>query len=149
MPRQNEEEFLFWALRGHRQAVAFCQGIFRISQVWDDLIDRDRAVSDAQVNEAFWTALVSIPQNPFYAAHMIHLTPLLSQYIVDWMDATRLEGEGEHEESIAFVLRDSVGSIIIQCAYLVGGFEWMNQVSQAVREHIFEETLEQYREGLK
>lgn len=147
MPRANEEQFLFKVLCGRKDAVRFCQLLFRVSQVWDDLVDGDRQVAAEDINRAFWMLLVELPVNSFYNDHFSHLQPLLSQYICDWLDANELEKRGDdHGKNIAFVLRDGIGAIIIQCAYLLGGYDYMRKVSEEVRRHIFEEGLEKYKQ---
>jgi len=148
MPRDNENEFLRWALRDNEAAVEMCRSIFRISQVWDDLVDKDREVPGEEVSAAFWEALVNLPANPFYRQFEQHLRPLLIQYMTDFEDSARLETEDDHGRNISFVLRDSVGSIVSQCAFLVGGREWLRMVSPEVRRHIHEDPLEEYKKGV-
>ena len=149
MARKNEGEFLNYVLMGHAQAIEFCNAVFKISQTWDDLVDRDEPVSDEAIDAAFWMALITIPSNPFYQRHMLDLTPLLRQYIMDWQDANVLERGTEDERNIAFVLRDAVGSMVIQCAYLIGGYDWKQKISVKVRQHVFDETLDKYKHGLE
>jgi hypothetical protein len=150
MPRANEAEFLNKVLMGRADAVEFCRALFRVSQVWDDLIDKDRGVDAEDINRAFWTLIVDLPANPFYRANFGHLHPVLRQYIIDWLDATALEREeGAHGKNLAFVLRDSIGAVVTQCAWILGGYEYMRQVSCDVRRHIHEDSLEEYINQLR
>lgn len=149
MPRNNEAQFLHKALLGRRDAVEFCQLVFRISQIWDDLVDGDRGVAPDDISRAFWMALVDIPANSFYRQHFAYIHPLLAGYITDWLDANKLQTvDGDHGQNIAFVLRDSVGAIVSQCAYLIGGYEYLRKISPEIRRHIFEETLSDYKQRL-
>jgi hypothetical protein len=147
MPRTNEEDFLFETIRD-AEAVRFVQAVFQVSQVLDDLYDRDRPVEKDQVQRVFWTMMVEIPHNRFYQMHIQTLTPVLQTMMLDWMDSCELERQGDHEKNIAFALRDSVGALISHCAYLINGYDWMVKVSPAVRRHIFEESLEDYKGAL-
>jgi hypothetical protein len=136
-------------MQGNMDAVKFCDDLFALTQTWDDLVDGDREVSPDAVNRAFWRALVELPQNPFYVRHMHDLRPLLRGFFNDWFDANTLEKGDVHERTLSFVLRDTVGGVASQCAYLVGGYDWMRRVSPDIRRMIHDEGLEDYLRGLK
>lgn len=149
MPRSNEREFLQQVLQGQTAPILFCETLFRISQTLDDLIDKDRLVSDEKVYDAFWQALIELPANPFYRTHEPYLRPLMAAALQDWRDSVKLERRGDyHGRTLAFVLRDQLTSLVVQCAYLVGGMAWMQQVSEAVRMHFHEDSLQGYIDDL-
>lgn len=149
MPRQDEAVFLRSVLQNNESAAAFCESLFRISQTLDDLIDKDNPVTDATLIRTFWEALIELPANPFYRQHEPYLRPLMASALQDWRDSACLERtDNHHFRSIAFVLRDQLATVLIQCAYLVGGYDWMNQVSVPVRQHIHEDTLGDYMASL-
>lgn len=148
MTGKEEHDFLVEILQGNMAAVAFCENLFRISQIWDDLVDGDKEVSADVTNEAFWRALITVNENPFYFKHAQELQPLIRAAIVDWMDANALEKDGEHWQDVAFVLRDSISAIVIHCAYIIGGFPLMRQASLVVRKRIYDETLADYKAKL-
>ena len=150
MPRSNESEFLTAVLQGNGAAIEFCRTLFRISQALDDLIDRDTPISDARIYQAFWEALIELPANPFYRHHEMTLRPLMASALQDWWDATRLEqADNVHGRTLAFVLRDMLTGVVVRCAGLVGGFEWMQEKSVAIRLHFHEDTFGQYLEDLE
>jgi len=150
MPRQDEHAFLCRVLPNAPAAVAFCETLFRISQTLDDLVDRDRSVSDDAIMSAFWQALIELPANPFYRQHEPYLRPLMASALQDWRDSVALERAGDtHGRTLAFVLRDQLTGLVVQCAYLLGGATWMTQVSTAIRQHFHEDTLEQYLNDLE
>ena len=63
----------------------------------------------------------------------------------DWRDSVILErSESEHFKTIAFVLRDQLTSVVVQCAYLIGGESWMESVGPKIRAHFHEDTLSDY-----
>lgn len=145
MPRPNERAFLQQALQDCAPAIAFCETLFRISQTLDDLVDRDRPVSDDALYAAFWQALVELPANPFYRQNELYLRPLMAAALQDWRDSVILERSGDrHGQTLAFVLRDQLTSVVVQCAYLIGGPGWMQQVSVDIRRHFHEDSLESY-----
>lgn len=149
--RQEQARRLLALLGGDaqgQQALALCDALFGISQVWDDLVDADRAVSPEAVSQAFWLALVEIPANPFWQRHQAELRPLLAAAIAAWQDANELERGPEHERTLAFVLRDMLTSVACHCAYLLGGYPWQRRVSPDVRRLLHDEPLSDYLEGL-
>jgi len=148
MARKNETEFLLETLRGNEEAVRLCQLFFRVSQVIDDLIDRDKPVSPEAITGSYWMALVEIPSNGFYLRHFNSLQPIVRQVFIDWMDSSALERQDDHGRNLAFVLRDSPAALVTQCAYLIGGYEWMRKVSTEIRKHIHEDTLDGYKAEL-
>ncbi|MBT3473241.1 MAG: hypothetical protein HOD58_17130 [Gammaproteobacteria bacterium] len=148
MPSENEKNLLFAVIRDW-DAVRFAQMIFRASQVLDDLYDQDHEVPKEKIVKTFWEVLVEIPSNPFYLRNIATLTPLLQGMMLDWIDSCTLERSGsEHEQNVAFVLRDSVSALAIHCAYLVNGYDWMVDVSPDIRRLIFNESVEEYRKEL-
>lgn len=150
MPRQDEQQFLAYVLQGQPQAIAFCHRLYATTQVIDDLIDKDRDVSDEELFRAFWDCLFELPINPFYRQHEIYLRPILATGFQDWWDSVKLERAGDnHARHVAFVLRDSLTSVVIQCAYLIGGYDWMQEVSETIRRHAHEDTLSEYMNGLE
>ncbi len=149
MAREKENAFLMEVLKGDYLAVAFCESVFRVSQILDDLVDRDKPVDNNTIIEAFWRTLIELPNNEFYRRNFDTLNPILRTMLVDWLDANTLEVGNDHEKSIAFVLRDSIGSIAVHAAYLVGGYSWGRQVSADIRRFIFDEPLDDYKRGLE
>ena len=144
---QDEQGFLRRVLLDHEEAVALCSDLFEISQVWDDLVDRDRPVDDETINRAFWRALVEVPSNPFYQRHFTTLQPLVQASIIDWLDANTLQAEGGEKRAAAYVLRDSVGALVIHCARIIGGYDYMREVSAEIRRAVYsEEALKTFME---
>lgn len=150
MNAKEEHDFLVEVLQGHMPAVDFCENLFRISQIWDDLVDADKPVPAERVNEAFWRALITVNENPFYFKHAQELQPLIRAAIADWLDANAMEREPDaHWQDVAFTLRDSVSAIVIHCAYIIGGYHLMRDVSMAVRKRTYDEPLAAYKAKLK
>lgn len=138
-----QREFLSTVLRGHDPAVRFCERVFNISQVVDDLHDKDRAVTGTQRNALIWDML-TLTSDPFYRYHFYVLQPMLRTALNDWFDSTQLEQGDHHDRTLAFVLRDQLTGVVSQCAYLVGGYDWLRQVSVDIRRYFHDETLEDY-----
>ena len=150
MPQPNERVFLQHVLKDNAAAILFCEALFRVSQTLDDLIDGDKPVTGDAIYRAFWEAMIEIPGNPFYRAHEPMLRPLMAAALQDWRDSVTLERDGDHHgRSLAFVLRDQLTSLVVQCAGLIGGFDWMQEVSAQIRRHFHEDRLADYLHEFK
>lgn len=136
--------------KGDAAAAEFMLQMCRVMHLWDDLIDKDKAVSDAQINEAFQLALVDIPRNPFYARNFTALNTLVQTAITNWHVATRMEREGgDYEKSIAFILRSSYMDLFTQVAQIVGGPEWAVEMAHKTRLLTHKETYAGYLMNLE
>ena len=143
MRMRNQKELLNRVLLGDQPAIAFCETLFSISQTWDDIIEQD-LYRDYDVNRMMWEALIALPNNPFYQQYFDILNPLMQAAIIDWMDSDELCKGTKEEKVAAYVLRDSLTNIIIHCARLVGGFDWMREVSMEVRGALYDEPFDDY-----
>ena len=136
-------------LRGDADAIAFFMGILSVCHFWDDLIDKDVAVSDEVVNSVMWIALIDIPNNPFYQRHRVELSAVMVNAIANWQAANRFERDGDLRQlQIAFIARSDYANVLLQCAYLVGGRDWMLEVTPVVRDQWTPEDFEAYRDNL-
>ncbi|EIY2512136.1 hypothetical protein ACUHOO_000777 [Pseudomonas aeruginosa] len=147
--RETQEQLLHRVLQGNLDAIRFCETLFEISQTLDDIVDGDKALTPQEVYGAFWLALVELPVNPFYRHFEHFIRPLMAAALQDWRDSVVLERSGdEHGQTLAFVLRDQLTSLVVQCAYLIGGAAWMVQVSEGIRRHFHDEPLADYIQDL-
>jgi hypothetical protein len=141
------ENLLTW-LRGDEAAVRFVEDVAYVTQVWDDLIDRDKPVSDDQINGAFERLFIAVPRNSFYRTYFAELQPLVEQMIVDWHTANALERGTTQDRMAAWMLRDSLTAVVIRAAILIGGYAWGLECAPQIRRFVHDEPFEEYREGL-
>jgi hypothetical protein len=136
-------------LRGNIEAVQFVVRVFRALHIWDDLIDRDKALTDDEINSVFWDLLVVLPTDPFYIRNIALLNSTLVNAIINWHIANKLEREGdEKDKSVAFVLRGAYIDILSAAAFIVGGMQWVQEVGPAIRRWAHEETFDEYMVNL-
>ena len=134
---------------GNAEAADFLMMIAGIAQTWDDLIDRDKAVQDIDINTAFEAAIINIPMNRFYQRHSQALTTLIHNAIRNWHLATRIEREGpEILYPAAFVLRSAYADIFAHVAYIMGGEECALTVALEARRQAHSEGLDGYVKNL-
>jgi len=136
-------------LLGNAEAIQFVVRIFRALHVWDDLIDRDKAITDDEINSVFWDLLVVLPTDPFYVRNIALLNSTLVNAIINWHIANKLEREGnEKDKSVAFILRGAYIDILSAAAFVVGGMQWVQEVGPAIRRWAHEETFDEYMVNL-
>ena len=131
------------ALKGDQWALQFCIDVMFIAHLWDDLIDRDNFRTSEDISEAFRIALVDIPKNPFYLAHIGDLRPLMMNVILQWSDANVLEKGDREDRAKAYMLKASVLQLFNYCAYLIGGPAWAFEVGPGLR-HLYGEFIDDY-----
>lgn len=134
--------------RGNADAVNFALMFLHIVDTWDDLIDKDQPITDANINSAFWFCLSSLPRNPFYRQFTDELTPIIEVGIFNWMaaDELRLKG-GTKEMEVANVIRHGVSDLFVHMARLIGGFDWAAEVTADIKMLAQNDTLEEFARG--
>lgn len=121
--------------KGNESAVNFIVDLFASWHIWDDLIDKDKPLSDENINQAFFIAFIQLPRNSFYQANFNTLNPLLESSFVNWFSANKLEKNKENLDA-AYALRNINLSIIVACAQIIGGIEWATEVAIDVQESL-------------
>lgn len=137
-------------MRGNRAAADFIELIVELLHFWDDLVDRDHALTDDTINDKMFKLFVTLPRNPFYAGNFATLNPVLVNAITNWHIANRFE-RTEHSEyklRIAYIVRSSYVDLITQSALLVGGPDWAVEVGEQIRLYAHKETYEGYLSNL-
>jgi hypothetical protein len=145
-----EQELLSEVLLGCRAAIEFCNSLSRVSQVLDDLIDRDRPVEKESIIQSHWEMLVEIPNNNFYRQHELSLRPLISTVFLDWLSSVQLEkSNNENELRAAWILRDQLCIVINHCALLLGGFDHARKSAIMVRQFVHDEDFDSYVKSIQ
>lgn len=89
---------------GNLAAVDLIYGAWARCEIWDDLVDKDKAVSPEQVNDLLLWALFELHRNPVYqAVPDLHL--LLRVTISNWLASNVLSKGDEEDRATAYVLR--------------------------------------------
>jgi len=141
----DDRQYLLHAYQGNTDAVDLVLRIAEISHTWDDLVDRDKPVTDAQINRAFSIALLELPKNQFYQAHCLDLLPVMTTGTLNWLTANEYEKQQDKEaHALAHVLRYGIADLALFIAYLIGGQEWAQQVAPELRRRSQRDTLENY-----
>lgn len=147
-----DREFMLHAFKGSQAAVDYVLMVARVADVWDNLIDKDVAVSEKDINDAFWILSIDIPRNLFYRAHIDDLLPVTAAGIINWMAANKIERDKTSSQraiEIAHVIRYSIADVILLAALLCGGHEWAAKVGPELRLRSQRSDLNEYINSLK
>lgn len=113
---------------GNADAAALIDDLAYIAHLWDDLVDADQPRTPADINKAFALALIDVPANPFYVAHMQNLRPLIHVGVLGYLTANKMEASGDaHQLEIAHGLRYAIANV---AAYAVAA---TNEYEQTLR----------------
>lgn len=143
----NDGEATYNFLLGNKEATSFVLRVHQIFHIWDDLIDKDKEITNEEINKVFWIALVELPEDPFYKANYLMLKPILINSIINWKAANVLENEKQLD--ISFVLRSSYIDILTICALIVGGLDYCDKVTPLIRKFESEEGIEEYKKSFE
>lgn len=141
-----DREYLVHAYKGNLDAARLALTIVKIADVWDNLIDKDKEVSDADIHEAFWLSCIEMQQNPFFRQFSADLLPVMANGIVNWRIANELQKQKDDRAiEIAHVIRYSIADTIVHMALLIGGPEWVVEVGPELRLRSQKDTLKNFR----
>jgi hypothetical protein len=90
---------------GNQSAVDFYVAVSAVCELWDDLTDKDKDITQADVDQAFWHALVTLPNNEFFNTNKSFFVPLILQVINGWKDSVVMEGGSAEDRAYALTLR--------------------------------------------
>lgn len=129
----NYANILGW-VKGNEEAARFLECWMSVIEIWDDLVDKDKPVTDTEINSAFFSALINIPRNGFYQANFARLNTIMESVITDWHTANALEAtKDEVMLRTSYVMRCGAYAVISMCAAIVGGPEWGRAVNTELR----------------
>lgn len=129
-------------------ALALALMLVKISDVWDDLIDKDVDVKPEDINEMMWFALSGINRNTFFRAHYAELLPLMETSIFNWIASDELKSKhGSKGVEIANVIRHSLCDVFVHMARIIGGYQWAIAVTPLIKMLAQEDTLDEFLKG--
>ena len=141
----NDELQLEW-FGGNQDALNACNALLRLSHVWDDLIDKDKEVSEAKINEAFMTALVYLPTNPFYRSIQLSVAPMWVAVVSAYETANKFERDKDpYGIELAYMLRCASGHIISYAMQVCVGQEKAREYAPLFWKTLVSERFEDYR----
>ena len=131
---------------GNQDALNMYQLLITMSHTWDDIIDKDKALTATEINTSFLIPLVYLPLNPFYRAIQYDILPMWKMVVSAYETANSFEKDKDHHGiEIAHSLRYAAGHIIAYAVIICLGDEKAREVLPIVWKDIVFERFEDYR----
>lgn len=132
-------EQLDWLCRGNRDAMRFVELFVGHCHLVDDLVDRDKNTTDAQI-VASWAAWnYELAFNAFFITHRLALCALMTQAFNAWVDSNQWRTRENVNECLAAdVLKGWYHEVIYHVAFLCGGWGHLRGVTSKLRAYDFE-----------
>jgi hypothetical protein len=141
----NTEGKLEW-FGGNQDALNLFRMLVDLAHTWDDLVDKDKDIPDADVNNAFLICLVYMQANPFYRSIQEQVWPMWLTVVSAYETANTYErNKDEHGIEIAHGLRYAAGHIVAYAVHVCVGPEKAKEFLPEVWKHIIVERFDGYR----
>tara|TARA_R110000823_G_scaffold288191_2_gene406390 strand:+ start:303 stop:734 length:432 start_codon:yes stop_codon:yes gene_type:complete len=124
---------------GNREAHLYLNIICRSARLIDNLFDNLNKWQDEDTYDLSHLLLVELPDNPFFIANRHSLLPLHLVALNAWKDSNSWETEEGVKRTYALVIRDTLTEVGLMVAHLVGGRDYLEEVSLKVRELFIKE----------
>lgn len=120
------------AMRFGKTFVAFCH-------VLDDVIDRDKNLTDENLISTTLSMMLELTLNPFFVQNRMLLLPLIVQSFNAWLDANTFEkSEDVKVRRSADTLKGFYHEVVFHLAYLTGGWNRLRIVTRKYREYDYD-----------
>jgi hypothetical protein len=131
---------------GNTDASAMYGLFVDLTHTWDDLVDRDKPVTEIEINQAFLTALVYLPANPFYRHIQPAIMPMWLTVVSAYEAANKFEREKDpHGIEISHALRYATGNIVAYAIHVCVGPEKAREYVPLMWKDVFHERFDDYR----
>jgi hypothetical protein len=131
---------------GNQDALNMYRGIVATLHTWDDMVDKDKVLTEKQINDAFLTCLVYLPANPFYRHIQDQILPMWLVVVSGYAAANHFEREKDpHGIEISHSLRYAVGNIVAYAIHVCVGPEEAAKQIPDMWKSVFYERFDEYR----
>lgn len=131
---------------GNQDALNLYRMLVDLVHTWDDLVDKDKEVSEREINNAFLIALVYMPANPLYKLIQDQVIPMWTTILMAYETANKFEREkDEHGLEIAHNLRYAAGHVVSYMVQVCVGYEKALEIVPEVWKSIVDDRIDDYR----
>ena len=123
------------------EAAGWLMDIWRMIQMLDDVADGD-AIARADLDRAIYDLLVTLPSNPFFAAHAGQLLSALSLAVLKWKASDDAE-RAKQADARSFVWRAGYYDVVLAAVTAAHGRDEALAVAHEVMS-LYGETLHEY-----
>jgi len=130
--------------KGNEQATDLSFKLLEIAHTWDDMIDKDKEITDDQINNAFIMSIFEIQNNPLW--FQCGLNHHVLNVFLRWRDSTIMEqDENSTDDDLVkcFMLRAGIYDIFVIIAYYLHGNQWAGEIGPTVR-RFYGENLKEF-----
>jgi hypothetical protein len=122
--------------KGNEYASSFLGAWVAYCHLLDDIVDKDKEVTDQRLVREMLVFLEAIICNPWARDNMVLLWPLIVTSANAWLDANRIAAKNPQE---ADVLKGMYHEVVWFTAFLCGGQEHMQDITSRFREYDYEQ----------
>lgn len=116
---------------GDPDALQFMWAIWNFTHLYDDLVDRDKAVTTPEAAKALADFVLALAANPFFHAHRFALLPLMLSSINRWCDGDDwTASEDPIKKQLSPAVRCGDVDLFLYVAMLTGGWDHMREMSK-------------------
>lgn len=131
---------------GNQDALNMYRMFIDMIHVWDDLIDKDKEVTEDDINRAFMIALAYLPSNPFFRRIQSDVIPMCVTMIHAYQTANYFEkNKDTRGVEIAHGLRYAAGHIIAYAVIVCVGNEKAKEILPELWKDIVNERFDDYK----
>lgn len=131
---------------GNQDALNMYRMFVDLAHIWDDLIDKDKEISERDINNAFLICLVYLPLNPFYQLIQRDIMPMWITVVSSYEVANKFEREkDERGLEAAHMLRYAAGNILAYAIHIAVGPELAAQYVPEMWKDVVNERFAEYR----
>jgi hypothetical protein len=147
---EDYKNIVYRATLGNQAAIDYLMMAMRVVHLWDDLIDKDKAVSHEAINSGFMDLLIDLPRNPFYMAYLEQLTAVTQNAIRNWLLSNCIEQDRELDIPLecSFILRSSYSDVVCTVATICGGHNHGLEIAKEIRSLAHAEKFDGYINNL-
>jgi hypothetical protein len=131
---------------GNEDALRMYRLFTVLAHTWDDLVDKDKPLSEDDINNAFLIALVYLPGNPFYQRIQQQILPMWIPVVSSYQTANTFErAKDPHGIEIAHMLRYAAGNIAAYAIHVCVGPEKAKEYLPEMWKTVVAERFDDYR----
>ena len=132
---------------GNDDALQMYRMLVDLAHLCDDLVDKDKDVTELDINNSFLICLVYLPLNPFYQQIQRDVMPMWITVVSAYQTANKFEREkDERGLEAAHMLRYAAGNILAYAIHACVGPEKAAEYVPEMWKDIVNERFAEYRE---
>lgn len=119
------------AANGNEQAAMFLVAYVRYCHLLDDIVDKDKEVTDERLVKESLDLLGHFGCNPWVMANFTRLWPLVVSAGNGWLDANRMVKSADARVRLSSdTVKGLYHELVYVTAYICGGHEHMREISK-------------------